>query len=101
MSDKVPSLFGNLSLRHWYKYLLYLSGILLVIGLIIETRIPNIQVVSFSIWTVILMVILWLIDDAIYFFGDENNIRDAASARFAVHGLVFFIWILMTLTVLL
>ena len=65
MSNKVPSLLQGLSLRFWYKYLLYVAGILLILGLVVGTKIEVNRVISFSLWTIFLSIIPWLIDDGI------------------------------------
>lgn len=101
MTDTIPNLFQNLSLRHWYKYLLYLAGILLIVGVAFGSHIPSVQVVPFSFWTIFFMIILWIFDDVIYFKMDDYNKDAYVNARIALHIIFFFIWILIAGTTLL
>lgn len=101
MTDSIPSLFQNLSLRHWYKFLLYLAGILLVIGVAFGSQLPSVEVVPFSFWTMFFMIILWIFDDIIYLKIDKSNRDSYVNARIALHIIFFIIWILIAVNTLL
>ena len=97
MSDKVSNLFANLSLSHWYKYLLYLAGVLLIVGVAFGSKLPTVQVVPFSFWTMVLMIILWILDDVIYYTRalDEYGRNSVLAFRFVFHTIFFLIWIII------
>jgi hypothetical protein len=93
MNDEAPSLFNNLSLRYWYKYLLYVAGVLLILGVVFGVKITSVEVVPFSFWTIVLMTILWIYDDVIILFSDRYNRNAYVKARIALHSIFFLFWI--------
>ena len=95
MSEKIPDLFHNLSLSHWYKYLLYVAGVLLVVGVVFGSKIPNIQIISFSLWTIVLMIFLWIIDDILYAVVNDKNFNTALGIRITLHFVFFLFWIII------
>jgi len=100
VSDSAPTLFQDLSLRYWYKYLLYISGALLVLGVVFGTKLPNVDVVSFSLWTMFFMIILWMLDDAISIYGNRDNNDAFFAIRTFLHALFFFFWIIIAFATL-
>jgi hypothetical protein len=100
MSDESPSLFNNLSLRHWYKYLLYVAGVLLILGVVFGVKITSVEVVPFSFWTIVLMTILWIYDEVIILFSDRYNKGAYVKARMVIHSIFFLLWILVAATTL-
>lgn len=100
MTDSIPNLFQNLRLNHWYKFLLYLAGILLVIGVAFGSQIPSVEVVPFSFSTMFLMIILWIFDDIIRLKIDEYNLDSYVNARIVLHALFFIIWIIIAIVTL-
>jgi hypothetical protein len=96
MSPDAPSLLDNLSLRNWYKYLLYLAGVLLVLAIIVGSKIPENNVISFSLWTIFLCIILWIIDGVLGAVKiDEYNFDSYLAGRTIVHVLVFLLWVVI------
>jgi hypothetical protein len=95
MGDKTPNLFENLSLRHWYKYLLYVAGVLLVLVVVLGSKIPQDQVISFSLWTMFLMIFVWISDDIIWAAATEDNAKSLAIAKWTIHVVFFFFWVIV------
>jgi len=63
MADKIEiGLFEKLTLRDWYKYLLYVSGILLILVLFLDAKVDQLKIVRFSIQTIIICCFIWVID---------------------------------------
>jgi len=63
MPQKIEiGLFEKLSLRDWYKYLLYISGILLILAIFLDTKIERYKIIDFSMWTIGLSIFVWLSD---------------------------------------
>ena len=100
MSSKAPDLFQNLSLRFWYKYLLYIAGALLVLGVVFGVKLPNADVVSFSLWTMFLMIILWIYDDCFQAYANRENENTLFVIRMFLQVLFFLIWILIAFNTL-
>ena len=102
MCPDLPNLLDNLSLRHWYKYLLYLAGVLLVLVIVVGSKIPETNVISFSLWTIFLCTILWIIDG---FLGaieiSKYDFNSYLAGRTVVHVLVFLLWTVIAFTSLL
>jgi hypothetical protein len=95
MGKDVPSLLEKLSLGHWYKYLLYVAGVLLILVIVFGSKIEVTKVLSFSIWTIVLSIFLWILDDIFRAVLNDNNFNTALAIRVSVHFLVFFIWIVV------
>ena len=95
MSDHVTGLLDKLSLNHWYKYLLYVAGVLLVLAVIIGSKIQVTAVISFSLWTIALMIFLWIVDDVLNAIANENNFNTALGVRVTIQVFVFVIWIVV------
>jgi hypothetical protein len=101
MSGSVPNLFNKLSLRNWYKYLLYLAGVLLVLTIVFGSKIPEANVISFSLWTIVLSTILWIIDGVLQAVEiDEYNFNSYLTGRTLVHIFVFIIWMIVAFATL-
>jgi len=67
MTDINTGLFENFALKNWYRFLLYLGGVILILSLFLEPKgidIHNMR--AFSSYTIILFIIVWIIDDIIY-----------------------------------
>jgi hypothetical protein len=102
MCPDVPNLLDNLSIQNWYKYLLYVAGVLLVLVIIVGSKIPETDVISFSLWTIFLCTILWIIDGVLKGMKiTEYNINSYIAGRTIVHVLVFLLWILIAFKTLL
>lgn len=111
MSEQIPSgFFDRLSLRHWYKYLLYVSGVLLILVVVLGSKIPQSQVISFSLWTMSLSLFVWILDDIFtvtmtYYdveqtkrgYRDElpDEVKAILWARQIIQFIVFIIWIVV------
>jgi len=97
MSGQVPS-FEKLSLRHWYKYLLYVSGILLIVTIVFGSQFPQSRVISFSLWTIGISLFMWILDD-IFYLGtndeDKDQIKNIVLTREIVHVVFFIIWVVI------
>ncbi len=98
MNGSLPNLLEKLSLGHWYKYLLYVAGVLLVLVIIIGSKIENSHVISFSLWTITLSIFLWILDDIFRAVVDDYNFKTALGIRVSVHFIVFFIWVIIAFT---
>jgi hypothetical protein len=102
MSSSVPNIFDKLSLRYWYKYLLYLAGVLLVLTVVLGSKLPETNVISFSLWTIVLSTILWIIDGVLQAIDiDEYSYNSYLAGRTLVHIFVFVIWMLVAFKTLL
>ena len=101
MSDHVPAgLLDKLSLNHWYKYLLYVAGILLVLAVIVGSKIQVNAIISFSLWTIVLMIFLWMVDDILRAVVNEDNFNTALGARVTIQIFIFIIWIIVAFSTL-
>lgn len=111
-------LLERLSLNKWYKYLLYLAGVILVIGIYFQmqyastnpsTALPDgiAKGIGFATSTIILGILLWLIDDIIGVIGDfydyqskkhshdyENEYKILVSVKYIIWVIAFIIWAL-------
>lgn len=61
---KIGELFGNLSIHSWYRYLLYVSGVIFILSFFLEPvkiEISNLR--AFSVNTIVLGLILWTIEN--------------------------------------
>ena len=95
MTDRIPNLFQNLSLIHWYKFLLYLAGILLVIGVAFGSQLPSVEVLPFSFSTMLLMIILWIVDDFIILKKNSYNQDSYINARIGLHIIFLYFRLLL------
>lgn len=109
MSEQVSSLLEKLSLSHWYKYLLYVSGILLVLVVVFGSKIEQSQVISFSMRTIILSLFVWIFDDIFntaiaYYYrtnsdGYRNEMPDEVKSllwgKQIIHIVFFILWLII------
>lgn len=62
----IPELFKGMKITNYYKYILYLSGIVLIISLFFDTKeISNAYVRHIAFWTIIASLALWFLDTII------------------------------------
>jgi hypothetical protein len=95
MGDSTPNLFEGLNLKNWYKYLLYVAGVLLILVIVLGSKIPQEQVISFSLWTMVLMIFVWIINDICYAFASKDNINTVAGVNWFIQLLFFLFWVLI------
>lgn len=103
--------------RGWYRILLYIGGTILIISLFIEPiGLKAIYVVTFSAWSLLIGLLIWLIEDCItviwgYYF--EKNKKGKFSTRslsslftaityfrYFIHVIAFIIWAVFVFPVL-
>ncbi len=101
MNNKAFLLFDKLHLREWYKFLLYVGVILLVLGIVFGTRLTDADIIGFSLWTIPLMIVLWIYDDVTYSFVKVRNRPIFIKSRRVLHLIFLLIWIFATLLTLL
>jgi hypothetical protein len=98
MSGKVPNLFDNLSLKYWYTYLLYVSGILLILTIVVGSKIDIDRVLGFSLWTMGISIFLWILDDifdlAHEYYQKEHDVA-IEWTRYIIYFVFFIIWIII------
>lgn len=74
MPDVNLSILENFALKNWYRFLLYLGGVMLILSLFLEPKGIDIQHIrTFSFYTIILFVLVWIIDDILYKIGDFSE----------------------------
>lgn len=114
----------RLSLNHWYKYLLYLGGVSLLLGFYFKMQFSLVnstgsaltvnKVIEFSIGTVVIGIALWIFDSIRAFVHDyleykseseyysdehyENLVIALEIARYMLWIFAFIIWILITIS---
>lgn len=88
LADPQPEtgVLNRLSLNHWYMYLLYLGGVILIVGFFFYLQYPIAnssalitsvnRVIDFAVYTIIIGIFLWIIDeflDFIYNYLEYKN----------------------------
>ncbi len=90
-------LLEHLSLNNWYKYLLYLAGIILILGIYFQiqyaignpsTKTPSAIMgwLKIAVATIILGTLLWLVDSIIdyvgrYYYAEGDFYSDALADK--------------------
>jgi MFS superfamily sulfate permease-like transporter len=126
MTEQTPDtgILSRLSLNHWYKYLLYLGGISLLLGFYFRmqfslvnstgsTLVVN-KVIEFSIYTVVIGITLWIFDaikefvkDYLEYKSESENYSDSyidnlsialEITRYMLWIIAFIIWIHITIS---
>jgi hypothetical protein len=112
MSKKVKfELLDKLTLKDWYKYLLYASWVLLILAMFLDAQIEQAKVIHFSIWTIGISCFVWIIDTilrATFYYYEENG-REPLSegqkavllVRFSIQMIAFILWAIITQQLLL
>ncbi|MCL5989187.1 MAG: hypothetical protein M1166_02515 [Candidatus Thermoplasmatota archaeon] len=114
-------ILNRLSLNHWYKYLLYLGGIILFVGLYFYLQYPLVdssvsdafvkKVIYFAIYTIIIGISLWILNDVLesvynYIVYKDDKYHEDIYFKVAVYlkifeyliwVIAFFIWIFIAL----
>jgi hypothetical protein len=107
MGKDVTGFLEKLSLSHWYKYLLYVSGIILILVVVFGSQIPQANLISFCLWTMGLSLFVWIMDDIFYVAANyyfekaySHEIPDEVTAiiwaKHLIHVLFFFLWVIVT-----
>lgn len=67
----LPELFKGMKIRDYYRYILYVSGVILIFSLFFETKgLDNLLVIQSSIVVIIAGLFTWFIDTI---FGRTGN----------------------------
>jgi heme/copper-type cytochrome/quinol oxidase subunit 2 len=113
MAEQTPEtgILTRLSLNHWYKYLLYLGGVILIVGFYFYLQYPLAnssaslavidRVIDFAVYTIVIGISLWILDEILYFvynylYFKENNNHDEVYEKVAI-GLQIFeylVWVI-------
>src|SRR4030067_2196552 len=101
MTEVKFGLLDNLAIKNWYRFLLYIGGVILILSMFLEPKgITIIQVRTFSIRTIILSLIVWIayeIFDNQIDIMNEYTIRNWRSEliliKYAISVLGFLYWI--------
>jgi len=106
MTKKIEiGLFEKLALKDWYKYLLYVSGILLILALFLDAKIDHLKIIRFSIQTIAICCFVWVIDTfsitGLYYYDLEREAREKPTeeqtaiiwVRFIIEILAFIAWL--------
>lgn len=111
MTEQQPTILSNLSLNHWYKYMLYVAGVVLIISLYIEMQFASgnptasvpaliIKIRNFSIYSIIIGVSVWISMEVTDDIGDylqdtsNNYSDDIDQILIAVVVIQYIIWII-------
>lgn len=71
-----PELFKGLKIRDYYRYILYVSGVILIFSLFFETKgFDNLTIIQSSIVVIIAGLFTWFLDTIIGMTG--NNFHEA------------------------
>ncbi len=93
------SLFSRLTLNKWFKYLLYLGGILLIVSLFSTSSvIPSLQ--RFALYSIIMATIMWVFSEILLLvsiFADKDD-EEAVQTLVILYSLASFfvllIWVI-------
>lgn len=106
MTDMNMGLFENFALKNWYRFLLYLGGVILILSLFFEPKGINLRNIrAFSSYTIILFIIVWIIDDIINKIGNfseydnrnypdifVNKARTLNRIRYIISFIALLVW---------
>jgi hypothetical protein len=111
-------LLERLSLNKWYKYLLYLAGVILIIGIYFQMQYAATQPsaslpsgiesgITFATNTIILGILVWLADDILGVIADfydyqskkhdreyDDEAKILITVRYIIWFVAFIIWAL-------
>lgn len=101
MAEVKFGLLENLPIKNWYRFLLYVGGVILILSMFLEPKgITISQVRTFSIHTIILSLIVWIVYDIFYAFVNkmsdfeyENNVNGLIIIKYTIAFVGLFIWI--------
>ena len=113
MTDKIEiGLFEKLTLRDWYKYLLYVSGVLLILALFLDAKIDHLKIIRFSIQTIAICCFVWVFDTfsmvGIRYYDLARRDEEPTEGQIVitwidifVHFVAFIIWLFIARNLLL
>ncbi len=101
MTEVKLGLLDNLAINNWYRFLLYVGGVTLILSMFLETKgITISQVRTFSIRTIILSLIVWIVYDIFYTYVDnmseyefKDNISGLIFIKYFIAFVALAIWI--------
>lgn len=94
-------LLDNFAIKNWYRFLLYIGGVILILSMFLEPKGITInQVRTFSINTIILCLIVWIVYDIFYTkiekmdeYDFKNNKTELIVVKYLISFVALFIWI--------
>jgi len=67
----IPASFSGLKITNYYKYILYVAGVILILSLFVDAKgVDNERLRNISLWVVISGLGIWLLADFIGFVDD-------------------------------
>ena len=102
MAEKVPS-FGNFIIDKWYKFILFLAAVLLILGFFFEPKIPLSKITSFAYGSFVIGLFLWIVDRIAHAWviNDNNSLHTWNIILIILHFTTFALWIGLVLQPLL
>lgn len=110
--DTTSVLFHQLSLNRWFKYLLYLGGIVFVLGTFYQlqfttthssdTPLPSTitAATTFGKNAIVIGLVVWFLDDAIITAlaaSDNETAKVLFALRYMMYGLAVTVWVLLVM----
>jgi uncharacterized protein with PQ loop repeat len=105
MTEQIQiGLFEKLKLKDWYKYMLYVSGILLILVMFLDAKIEQSKIIEFSLWTIGISCFVWICDSiltTIFDYYETQREEDEpvleeqkviAAIQAMIHVLIFLFW---------
>lgn len=93
---EASSLFTGLKISNYYKYILYISGVILIVSLFFEAKgVSNQWLRHVAFWTVIAGLLIWFVEYLLRFIEDymvsDDRISDDYYIFYDSVMFVFFI----------
>jgi|Deesub1362B_J571_1020462.scaffolds.fasta_scaffold00127_69 hypothetical protein len=71
MTEVKVGLLENFAIKNWYRFVLYLGGVTLILSFFLEPKGITInELRAFSIWSIAIGLILWFLESIIGAIGD-------------------------------
>jgi hypothetical protein len=108
MTEMKLSLLENLDIKNWYRFLLYIGGVILILSMFLEPKGITInQMRTFSINTIILSLSVWIIYDIFYKWIDvmsewtvEHHTTELLLVKYAISIIGFLYWVSFILSII-
>ncbi|RLI79153.1 hypothetical protein DRP05_04970 [Archaeoglobales archaeon] len=106
MTEVKVGLLETLAIKNWYRFLLYIGGVILILSLFLEPKgIEISRLRAFSLHTIVLSLILWAIEDIKNKIGDyieylhqNDRIDDSQYDEWAM--VILTVWYLINIVAL-
>lgn len=99
----------GLKITNWYKYVMYVAGVTLILSFFLPSQITTSKILHFSIYSIFITLLLWIIRDVFdaiaAYYEDKyedykhvpSEILTLATIYWTINVIFFMVWVIFAL----